>query len=124
MIDLIHYQARLEEHLTRIIAELATIATYDEMTDNWEAVPVVGELQEADLNSEADAIETWNERRATLSDLEIEYRDIKRALLKITENTFGLCEIAGEPIEEKRLAFKPTSRTCLAHLNEESQLPL
>ena len=64
------------------------------------------------------------ERRATLSALETEYRDIKRALQKIADGNYGTCEICGEPIEEDRLNFKPTARTCTKHMNDESQLPL
>jgi RNA polymerase-binding transcription factor DksA len=124
MLNLAKYQAQLENNLVIIKAELSAIANYDEENDNWEAVPEITELQEADINSEADAVEAWNERRATVSALETEYRDIKRALAKIPLGTFGLCEIAGEPIEEKRLDAKVTARTCIAHREEETELSL
>jgi RNA polymerase-binding transcription factor DksA len=124
MIDLQKYQTKLDDLLTTITKDLASVAKHDSNTDDWEAVPDNTDLNSADINLEADAIESWNERRATVSALEIEYRDIKRALQKITAGTFGLCEISGEPIEEERLEAKPTARTNMAHLNEEGQLPL
>jgi RNA polymerase-binding transcription factor DksA len=117
-------EERLTADLARITAELSAIARHNPTTDDWEAVPDIAELSEADQNTEADTVEEWNERRATLASLEIEYRDIKRALAKIAAGTYGVCEIAGEPIEPERLAFKPTARTCQAHLNEEHTLPL
>lgn len=124
MIDTNTFKTTLEEKLATIISDLESIGVYDETTDDWQAIPEVEELKEADENSDADATEEWNERRATLSTLEIEYRDIKRALQKIENGTFGICEISGDTIEEDRLRFKPTARTCTAHMNDESQLPL
>ena len=125
MPDYSPYKTRLEEQLRIIIAELETIAIYDLVNDNWEAIPNQEEIaSDADENTSADFIEEWNQRRATVSDLEREYRDIKRALNKIAAGTYGLCEVSGEPIEEKRLAARPDARTCIAHMNEEGQLPL
>lgn len=124
MLNVHTFQTRLEEELKTITNDLRAIATYDETTDNWEAVPGEAANQEADNNIEADEVEEWNERRSTLATLEIEYRDIKRALAKIADGTYGICEISGAPIEIKRLEFKPTVRTCAAHMNEESSLPL
>jgi DnaK suppressor protein len=125
MIDYTPFRARLEEQLKTISEELESIATYDSVNDDWKAVPNQEEAAaDADENTSADFIEEWNQRRATVSDLEREYRDIKRALNKITEGTYGLCEVSGEPIEEKRLEARPDARTCIAHMNEEGQLPL
>lgn len=114
----------LVAQLNVVTAELSTIATHDETTDDWVAVPDPTELMEADENSEADAVEDWNERRATLSQLETTYRLIKRALNKIEDGTYGVCEISGEQIEPERLLINPTARTCKQHLDEERTLPL
>lgn len=118
------YQERLTAMLADVEAELSTIGTKDPETDNWEAIPDASELTEADENSEADAVENWNERRATLATLEQQYRDIKRALKKIAEGTYGSCEISGETIEPERLDALPTARTCIAHKDDEATLPL
>lgn len=125
MLDLNFYRNQLESNLKTIVAELQTIGIYEAETDDWKAVPDQAENQaDADTNTNADLVEDWDERRATLSDLEIDYRNIKRALNKITAGTYGICEISGQEIEEKRLKFKPEARTCIAHMGEESQLPL
>jgi len=125
MLDFNFYRNNLETNLKTTVAELETIGIYDAGSDDWKALPEqVENLTDADLNTNADAVEDWNERRATLSDLEIDYRNIKRALAKIAAGTYGICEISGQPIEEKRLAFKPEARTCIAHMGEEGQLSL
>ncbi len=124
MLDLNQFKNRLEADLDRLTTELKTIALHEATTDDWIAKPEVEDINVTDSNVEADTVEEWNERRATVSDLEIDYRNIKRALAKITAGTFGLCEISNEPIDERRLEINPTARTCMAHMNEESSLPL
>jgi RNA polymerase-binding transcription factor DksA len=125
MTDFSEHTQKLEEQLSTITTELALIGTYDAENDNWEAIPDAEDLAiDADENTNADVVESWNERRATLATLEREYRDIKRALKKITDGTYGICEISGEPIEPERLAFRPDARTCTKHMNEEGLLPL
>jgi DnaK suppressor protein len=120
-----HYQTTLEAQLKTIQSELASIGTYDATSDNWEAVPEVEDGGgDADENTNADAAENLAERAATLSDLERQYHDTKRALAKIASGTYGHCEICQAAIEEKRLNYKPDARTCLTHLNEEATLPL
>lgn len=125
MLEISELKSKLEEMLVKVTEELSTIGIYETATDDWKAKPDQdsGGL-ESDTNTNADAVEEWNERRATLSDLEIEYRDIKRALAKIEAGTYGICEISGEPIEEKRLMARPDARTCVAHMDEESSLSL
>lgn len=119
------YKDKLDAALVAVVTELSTIGVYDAFNDNWEAVPDQDiNNEDADENTSADFVESWNERRATLSDLEREYRDIKRALKKIESGTYGVCEVGGEFIEEKRLDARPDARTCIAHMNEEAGLAI
>lgn len=124
MLNLNEYETKMKLELERITAELKTLAIYEPETDDWVVDLKEDNITEADENIEADTAETMEERRATLSDLEIEYQNIKRALQKITENNFGKCEICHQPIEENRLNFKLTARTCSLHMNDENQLSL
>ena len=118
------FKNKLEVRLINVTAELETLGKFDIVTGDWTEIKSEDTSSEADLNSEADAAEEMEERGATLSVLETEYNDIKRALHKIEVGTFGICEISGEQIEEARLQFKPTARTCKTHMNEEGALPL
>lgn len=116
------YKERLEAELTRLTSELESIAVFDEATGDWVAKPDAVELNEADGNSEADGIEEWQERRATVSQIETMYQNTKRALEKIEAGTFGICEICQNQIEEDRLEILPTARTCKEHRDEERTL--
>jgi RNA polymerase-binding transcription factor DksA len=125
MLDLNYYKTKLEKQLEVITVELKEIGVYDAQNDNWEAVADQEEsAADADENESADFTEEWDERTATLSALESEYRDLKRALAKIDNGAYGICEICGNSIEEKRLEARLDARTCIAHMNDETQLPL
>ncbi len=121
----INFKEKLEEKLVIIQKELEAIATFDQVSNNWEAITEQEEGgSNADQNTNADSAEYLEERTATVTALEREFNDIIRALKKIKEGTYGFCEISGEPIEEKRLMYVPEARTCMAHMDEESLLPL
>ena len=107
----------------QILADLESIATQNPETGDWEAMPE-SEVSEADANNEADGVEEWNERHATVSQLEIMFRNCNRAIEKIESNTFGVCEVCGEMIEPNRLMILPTARTCITHIDDERTLPL
>ena len=118
------YKEDLQALLETITNDLETIAVYNEQSGDWVAKPEGTEVAEADPNIEADVVEDWNERRATLSQLETRYNNIKRALQKIENGTYGVCEVSGEAIEPERLAANPAARTCQEHMDEEVNLPL
>jgi DnaK suppressor protein len=118
------YKTQLEAELLRVEEALKTIATLDESNGDWVAVPDAEERAEADENSEADGVEEWNERRATVASLETAYNNTKQALQKLEIGTFGICEICSNPIEADRLAVIPTARTCKEHRDDERTLTL
>lgn len=114
----------LEEQLTAITTELQTLAVYHESTDDWEIRFDHDDHGEADEDLISDNAEAAEEAIATLALLETRYRNINRALKKLADGTYGVCEISGTPIEADRLAANPAARTCKAHLNDEVDLPL
>lgn len=107
-----------------IIGALSDIAVHNKETDDWEVATDYEMVPEADSNSQADAVESAEERVTTLSELETRYRNISRALVKITDGTYGICEVSGAAIEPARLQANPAARTCIAHKEEEYSLPL
>lgn len=116
------HKQKLEQLLTDVTAELKTIATQDEATGDWVAVPE-GHQAEADPNSEADVVEDWNERRALMAQLETRYHNVVIALKKFETGTYGICEVSGDPIEERRLDVNPAARTNMINMEKERQLP-
>lgn len=117
-----HFKTQLETELIRLRTDLETIATYNEQTGDWVALPTVDGLAQADDNLEADNVESWNERTALVLQLETSFTNITRALKKIEADTFGVCEICAELIETDRLDVNPSARTCKTHRNNEREL--
>lgn len=125
MIETAQYKTRLEALLQDVTEELQSLGIKNPQNpDDWIAIPEREKAGEADLNVAADVSEDWAERRATLSQLEVRYANITRALRKIEEGTYGLCEVGEEQIETDRLDAHPAARTCKAHMDTEENLPL
>ena len=80
------------------------------------------DANQSDTDLLADVVEEWDERAALVATLERQYNDVTRALGKVKEGTYGICEVGGEPIEEDRLGANPAARTCKAHMNDEGSL--
>ena len=66
------------------------------------------------LNADGGQPRPWDvtTRRLETSDLELLVQ-IDRALEKIDEGEYGLCEESGESIEKERLEAKPWARFCV-----------
>ncbi len=122
--DTTGYRVQLEAALAQVQEELSTLGIHNpENPQDWIATPEPEGSGEADPNVAADRVEDWDERAATLAELERRYNDTRRALQKIDEGTYGICEVGEEEIEADRLSANPAARTCKAHLNEEATLP-
>ncbi len=113
----------LRQH-EQVVGELERIAIHHPETDDWEARFDTEVSLEADDSLMGDSIEAAEEQIATLALLETRYRNIQRALKKIDQGTYGVCELSGEPIEPARLVANPAARTCQAHMDDEVDLPL
>lgn len=55
------------------------------------------------------------EVRAIVGNLRALLNDVERALAKIDDGAYGLCETCGEPIAPARLEAMPASRYCVQH---------
>jgi RNA polymerase-binding transcription factor DksA len=115
--DTEYFKEKLEEELFSVEKELNSVGRKNPDNKNdWEAEPADFDTDQADESEKADKIEEYEENTAVLKELEIRYNDIKDALAKIENKTFGVCEISGEPIEEDRLIANPAARTCKKHM--------
>lgn len=117
-----HFKKRLAEELQKLENELQTLGWQNPTTGDWEAA--AGDIDGSATESDelADRQEEYGENRAEIEEIEIHWRNVKRALQKIEEGTFGICEISGDEIEEDRLEVNPSARTCKAHMEEEGEL--
>ena len=119
------FKHRLDKELAEIEKELKTVGVQNpENSNDWEAKEVALDVMNspADENEAADKQEEYGSNRAINDTLEIRYNNIKRALEKVEDGTFGTCEICHAPIEEERLEANPAARTCTAHMGQDSSL--
>lgn len=122
-IDINIQKEALQQEAATLVDELKTLGVENPRTDkDW--IPTPGEPadREADLNVAADRSEEWEERRGTLDVLETRLNNVKRALAKTEDGTYGVCEICDETIEADRLEANPAARTCKAHIDDEAKL--
>lgn len=96
---------------------LRDIARFNTETNMWEATPDTEMLQESDDNDAADRFEDFEERTSMVKTLQERLIDVKNALEKIEQGTYGLCEVCGNPIEADRLEANPAARTNKEHMN-------
>jgi len=112
-------RAKLEEERAIVERELESIGRINpDNPADWEATPQKMDIQEADRNEAADRIEGFEENTAMLKELETRYNNIKLALKRMDEGTYGICEFGNEPIRIERLRANPAARTCVKHMLE------
>lgn len=117
-IDIAHFETLLKKELGTLEKELKTVGRRNPNNPaDWEAKPDAMDVMPADSNEVADAIESYEENTGILKQLEIRYNEVKGALAKIADGTYGVCEVSGEPIESARLEANPAATTCLAHMD-------
>ena len=111
-----HFEKLLTTELTTLEAELATVGRKNpENPSDWEAT----ESEDVDTAEEgevADGIETYENNKGVLNQLEIRLQEVKVALTKIENGTYGKCEVCGEDIEEDRLEANAAAKTCKKHM--------
>lgn len=116
MIDIKKYKEKLEAELSLVEKELSQIARKNpDNPKDWEPVETDMGTDGSDSNDVADEMESFEENTAILSKLEAQYNDIRLALEKIENGTYGKCEVGGEDIPENRLDANPSARTCIEH---------
>lgn len=119
-IDVQYFKSKLEAEQKKLEGELATVGRINpDNASDWQPTPAALDTIASDENEMADSIEEYEEHSAVLKDLEIQLNDVKRALKKIEDGNYGICEISGEPIEKERLEANPAARTTIAHKDAE-----
>lgn len=77
----------------------------------------VEELSVVDQHPADVATETLDKEvgHALLDQVRSDLDDVDRALARLQEGTYGLCEACGQPIGDDRLEAVPAARYCLLH---------
>lgn len=114
------FKTRLEKERDILEQELSALGKRNPTNPNdWEPMKPAGEETSADSNDNADITEAMHENNAAMNELEARFSNVMRALKKIEEGTYGMCEISEEPIEIDRLNANPAARTCMQHMEEK-----
>ena len=118
--DIEYFKKKLEEEKALLEEELGDIGRVTNAeTGDWDPVPVEVDQSTADENLNADRFESFTERSSTLDTLEARLEEVRAALTRLENGTFGTCEISGEEIERDRLEANPAARTNKANMNEK-----
>lgn len=112
-----HFKEILLKEKESLESELGTLGRKNpDNSSDWEATESE-DTDQADEAEVADSMEKYGNNRAVLDQLEIRLNQIKSALGKIEDGTYGICDVGGEQIEEDRLNANPSATTCKAHMN-------
>ncbi len=116
-LDYKHFKKKLEEEEKLLVKELEAVGRRnpDNLSD-WEATPADKDTSQADENTIADNIESYDENNAIVNTLETRYNDVKNSLEKITKGTYGLCQMCDEEIDVERLEANPSAKDCRKHM--------
>ncbi len=116
-LDTQKYKQRLESEQEKLLKELKTVGRINPTNPNdWEPTPSIMDTDSADENLVADNIEEFEDNAGILKQLEIQYNEVKAALVRIEKGTYGICAVCGQEIESDRLDANPSAATCKKHL--------
>ena len=114
------FKKKLAEEEKNILAELTNMAAQDPTDkNNW--VPKIDIDAEGMSGEGEDAMQTitYVKRIGLVAQLETRYNNVKKALQRIKDGTYGVCLISGKKIELDRLNANPAAKTCKKHIDEE-----
>ena len=110
---LLQEEAQLELELT----DIGKI--YNEAAEDWAASEGDFHVGPEDENVLADKMEEISTNEAIVEELEKRLQNVKKALQKIEEGTYGICEKCGAEIEKERLEANPAATLCAKCAVEE-----
>ena len=120
MIETKKYKKMLEDELDLLKEELAVVSL-ENVKDESDPIPAPVPAS-SDIMDDEEKTMRLIRNTAITDSLEIRLKNIMRALDKIENNNYGMCELSKEPIEIERLDANPAARTNIANLSRETEL--
>jgi RNA polymerase-binding transcription factor DksA len=112
-----YFKSKLLKEKATLEEELKTVAAINPNNPaDWEAKSQVLDTDKAERTEVADRVEGFETNRAILNDLEIRYNEVRDALARIEDGSYGICVVSQDEIEEDRLEANPAATTCKKHL--------
>lgn len=116
--DKAKHQKTLEKERDFLEKELAKLGKRNPSNpSDWMPAKADDDEFGAGRNDNADIFEEMQDANATINELEGRLNLVLRALDKMDNGTYGVCEISGEDIEPDRLAANPAALTCKKHMD-------
>lgn len=116
-IDTTELKKMLQEEKTLLERELASVGRINpDNPEDWEATAEDLNAPQADMNERADEITDFEDRSSIEYTLEERYNNVRNALKRIDENTYGICSVCQNEIEMERLLANSAATTCKAHM--------
>lgn len=104
------YRERLEQERASVQSEIANLG--NEVAILGEDQQVEGSFGNHDADNATDVMEQQR-NMALMNTLEERQRDIERALVRLEEGKYGICERCGKPIAPERLEALPFVTLCI-----------
>tara|TARA_Y100000310_G_scaffold281020_1_gene301165 strand:+ start:1123 stop:1497 length:375 start_codon:yes stop_codon:yes gene_type:complete len=105
------FKEQLLAEQVRIEQQLKDVGVKDPVTGEWDIATAENPPVTADKNEMADKFEDLQERASTEQALETRLHNVKKALKKIEDGTYGISEITGKEIPLERLEANPAATT-------------
>ena len=109
------YKDELERELTKLELELTDIGKLNSDPSHFDWTGTAGNLETgtADKNILADKFEEETTNDAIVDELEVRLAQVKKALAKMDDGSYGICEECGEEISSERLDANPAATKCI-----------
>jgi RNA polymerase-binding transcription factor DksA len=110
------FKKLLAAELVELEGELNSIGQKDPSAPGgWDVSSGDMKVDSADENEMADKFEELEENAGIANKLESQLNEVKAALERIENGTYGICEKCGKPIEDERLEANPSARVSIKH---------
>ncbi|MFA6295263.1 MAG: TraR/DksA C4-type zinc finger protein [Candidatus Paceibacterota bacterium] len=114
--DIQYFKEKLLSEKKELEADLTEVGQKNPSNaQGWEATSTNIEVDTADENEVADKFEEYEGNSGILKQLENQLTEVNSALERITNGTYGNCEVCGKPIERERLEANPSSKISIKH---------
>lgn len=115
-----YFKIKLKEEKQRLEKELSDLATKNPKNpEDWVPEYPNYNPQFADASERADIFEEVEAKYSIETVLEERLNEVKKALERIANKTYGICEKDKKPIAVERLKANPAARFCKVHSHLE-----
>jgi RNA polymerase-binding transcription factor DksA len=104
-------QQQLQQKKEQLESQLSQFAQKDQhLPDDWDTT--YPRVPEGNLEEAADEVEEYSNKLHVEFSLEIQLRDVTRALERIEQGMYGVCQTCTKPIPLERLRVSPEASLC------------